>query len=650
MFRLNEDMSIYVTRGDTATIIVSLTNEEGTPYVFQAGDVLRLKVFEKKNCNNVVLEKLYPITQTMNEVNLALDEKDTKIGGVISKPVDYWYEIELNPLSNPQTVIGYDEEGAKIFKLFPEGRDLEEHEYTEEEIPLIDNELDLTSTRPIQNQAVARAVIQIRTAISGLDALESRVDNFARLTNGSTTGDAELVDIRVGADGYVHTTAGNSVREQFNALNRCFELATENLFVPEECTTGYQLSQYGDLTSYQASTKATSNIINIQNNVTYSISPVTSNLLDSFILFKNGNDKTFKNESSGIFKISTMIDTYDWMTNTGEEVVFNIPSSYPVTTVRFALGVTEVDTTKVVRGEKYVSETTLKIRVPYLEEQIAQNNTSGKMILCYGDSLTAGAGGNGTTFPSVLQRLVGADYDVRNYGVGGETAQQIAGRQGGVPLMVIPPLNVNSTTWNNINVVSDFGSAIGLLGYQSSTGLHPCSLGGTAVTLHWDSSNKQTVKANDSGVNITINRPIALRPYSSSLKDKTLIIWSGTNGWGDDDVETLVEMQKKMIEYNGNNNYLVLGIHSTNKMAYWNDLENAQKKAFGYHYINIRDYLVKYGLEDSNLTATAEDTKMIAEGKVPAQLMTDGIHFTANAYTVIANVVYKRGKDLGYWN
>ena len=50
--------------------------------------------------------------------------EDTKIGQVINKPIDYWYEIELNPEINPQTVIGYDNDGAKIFKLFPEGADI----------------------------------------------------------------------------------------------------------------------------------------------------------------------------------------------------------------------------------------------------------------------------------------------------------------------------------------------------------------------------------------------------------------------------------------------------------------------------------------------------------------------------------------------
>jgi hypothetical protein len=120
MYRINEDNSIYATRGDIVIFSVSADNN-GEPYTFQAGEVLRIKVFGKKDAENVVLQKDFPITEVTQRVDIFLDENDTKIGEVISKPKDYWYEIELNPLSYPQTIIGYDENGPKIFRLFPEG-------------------------------------------------------------------------------------------------------------------------------------------------------------------------------------------------------------------------------------------------------------------------------------------------------------------------------------------------------------------------------------------------------------------------------------------------------------------------------------------------------------------------------------------------
>lgn len=58
----------------------------------------------------------------------------------------------------------------------------------------------------------------VNTQNSKISVLEQRMDTFSTLTEGSTTGDAELLDIRVKADGTTATSAGNSVREQVSEL------------------------------------------------------------------------------------------------------------------------------------------------------------------------------------------------------------------------------------------------------------------------------------------------------------------------------------------------------------------------------------------------------------------------------------------------
>ena len=123
MFRINEDLSMYVTRGDVATFSVQAVNN-GEAYTFREGDVVRFKVFGKKDCSDVVLKKDTTVTEATATVEIALDGEDTKIGEVISKPTDYWYEVELNPDTYPQTIIGYDDDGAKLFRLFPEGAEV----------------------------------------------------------------------------------------------------------------------------------------------------------------------------------------------------------------------------------------------------------------------------------------------------------------------------------------------------------------------------------------------------------------------------------------------------------------------------------------------------------------------------------------------
>lgn len=169
MFVLNDDMSIYTTRGDVVFFAVLAENDEGEAYTFQPGDVVRMKVFHKKNCDEVVLQKDFPVFKESEQVEIILTKEDTKLGKVVSKPTDFWYEIELNPdTDKPQTLVGYSEDGPAVFRVMPEGADLVEYIPTEEDIPFVDTELDLTSPRPVANRAISARIVNLERSVEAL--------------------------------------------------------------------------------------------------------------------------------------------------------------------------------------------------------------------------------------------------------------------------------------------------------------------------------------------------------------------------------------------------------------------------------------------------------------------------------------------------
>ena len=81
--------------------------------------------------------------------------------------------------------------------------------------------LKLAEAKAYTDNAEERLASEIATE-------RTRITNLATLTEGSTTGDAELIDIRVGANNEIYSSAGDSVRKQFGHIESiCKILPTE---------------------------------------------------------------------------------------------------------------------------------------------------------------------------------------------------------------------------------------------------------------------------------------------------------------------------------------------------------------------------------------------------------------------------------------
>lgn len=291
-------------------------------------------------------------------------------------------------------------------------------------------------------------------------------------------------------------------------------------------------------------------------------------------------------------------------------------------------------------------------RLQKLESELTIKN----QIVCFGDSLTQGTGGNGISYPSVLKGLVGDNYSVINQGSGGENTIAILSRQGSVATYVnnitIPadqtPVKLCEP---NEYLESNLGTKSLLTIAGDMTGINPCHISGEIGNLSRVDSGSgiyYTFTRYNPGKEIVINRPTriffnATDRYNNSI----LCLFIGQNS-GYNTEEELVDQIRNAIRHNGGDKYIILGLTtgSTTERA---SLEKTMQNAFGLHYLNTRKYLYMYGLSDANITPTTQDENDIKNGIVPNSLRSDSVHLNDKGYTVLGNLVYKKGVELGYW-
>lgn len=90
---------------------------------------------------------------------------------------------------------------------------------------ITDLQVSTKSTLDSQNSKINDTA---STQNSKIATLDSRMNTFTSLKEGSTTGDAELIDTRIGADGTKYLSAGDAMRGQVEQLNNLLSYFNKN--------------------------------------------------------------------------------------------------------------------------------------------------------------------------------------------------------------------------------------------------------------------------------------------------------------------------------------------------------------------------------------------------------------------------------------
>ena len=263
--------------------------------------------------------------------------------------------------------------------------------------------------------------------------------------------------------------------------------------------------------------------------------------------------------------------------------------------------------------------------------------------LCFwGDSLTAGAGGSGTSYPNVCASELGIT-SFKNCGVGGENANTIACRQGGNSL-ILKPGNVSEYSLSELTDI--YGTKCNPLRQGSgSNSVNPIYINGVKCTLSISqtSATDPNAKYTITGYNDKLLAETPVKFAGCDIKSKITVIFVGQNGPYLAERLSIIDSMISKI----NDKYIVMGLSSGSSTSRA-DEEAQMRSKYGVHYFNTRNMLSKYGMSIMNLTPTTSDANEMSKGEVPSSLRSDSVHLNANGYTALGKMIAQKIRACGY--
>ncbi len=107
--------NLHITRTESGSITIN--SKKG----FNIGDTIEFNVYEVDGLDSApILPKSVKITEETHTAVIELLSADTDLGDPTNETTEYWFQIRKN---GEKTILGFDDNGAKILYLYPCGID-----------------------------------------------------------------------------------------------------------------------------------------------------------------------------------------------------------------------------------------------------------------------------------------------------------------------------------------------------------------------------------------------------------------------------------------------------------------------------------------------------------------------------------------------
>lgn len=285
---------------------------------------------------------------------------------------------------------------------------------------------------------------------------------------------------------------------------------------------------------------------------------------------------------------------------------------------------------------------------------------SSLFVICYGDSITEGMGMSKTdNYPAVLQSIIdkkstqSKTLEVINAGVSGETSNTIMSRANAISFVVAEDISFYAGE-DEVKLPARFfqtadGGEIRYRYGKLGNGLSAKEvfIDGKPYTLSGKGEDQYTISREDDSADLTIPKGAEVKFDYSDQYDKAYcaVVLMGANDGGME-VDELIANYKKIAATS--EKFIAIIPH------YGSDCTKQFTDAFGNATVNLREYCKDKVWSEYNLTKEPKDEYYISEGLLSSKFVYEGkkgdCHLNELGYKVLANLIYDKGVELGYWS